>query len=63
MGPTILSYFFTQFPQNFANPDRKRPICPNLEEEAHFLLHCRTLSVLRDSLVDTVMQTLDEKIN
>ena len=48
---------------NIAKPDRKCPFCPDMEDEAHFLLHCRTFSVLRENLVDTVVQTLNEEIN
>ena len=49
---------------NIAKPDKKRPFCLNVEDEAHFLLHCRTFSVLRENLVDnTVVQTSNEEIN
>ena len=48
---------------NIAKPDRKCPFCPNVEDEAHFLLHCQTFSVLRENLVNTVVQTLNEEIN
>ena len=34
-----------------------------MEDEAHFLLHCQTFSVLRENLVNTVVQTLNEEIN
>ena len=48
---------------NIAKPDRKCPFCPNVEDEVYFLLHRRTISVLRESLVVTVVQTLNEEIN
>ena len=38
--------------------ERKCPFCPSIEDEIHFLLSCRTYTVLRNDLLDTVEETL-----
>ena len=48
---------------NIERIDRKCPFCPAVEDETHFLLHCGTFSVMRESLLNSVMGTLNENLN
>ena len=48
---------------NMEKMDRKCPFCPTVEDETHFLLHCRTFSDLRECMFDTVAGTLNDELN
>ena len=46
---------------NLVKAERKCPFCHIFEDEAHFLLSCRTYTVLRDDLLSTVDEKLKEQ--
>ena len=48
---------------NLKKTDRKCPFCPSLEDEIHFLLNCPTFSVLRDKMLSSVNESLNEVLN
>lgn len=48
---------------NLEREDRKCPFCPSVEDENHFLLHCRIYSILREIMLSTVEEKLNEQLN
>ena len=48
---------------NLEREDRKCPFCPSVEDGNHFLLHCRIYSILREIMLSTVEEKLNEQLN
>ena len=48
---------------NLKKKDRKCPFCFAFEDENHFLLHCRIYSTLREVMLATVQEKLNEQLD
>ena len=48
---------------NLAKFERKCPFCPNVEDETHFLLDCRTFRVLKENVLETFREKLSEELD
>ena len=48
---------------NIEREERKCPFCPTVEDEYHFLLHCRIYSTLREIMLSNVQDKLNEQLD
>ena len=48
---------------NLEKEHRICPFCRNVEDETHFLLHCRNYMIIREDVLKIVVGTLNEELN